>query len=84
MHAHHAQNLFVLRSLQLFLNPEREIRAGMDLYTDDTRASRLQGKGRRFYLSQSIGPAVAGSARHAPPPLMCKTATPQKESNYYY
>ena len=37
--------------------------------TDDTRASRLQVKGRRWYLGQNIGPAVAGSAGPAPPPL---------------
>ena len=37
--------------------------------TDDTRASRLQAKGRRRYLSQNFGPAVAGSAGPAPPPL---------------
>ena len=30
--------------------------------TDDTRASRLQVMGRRCYLSQNIGPAVARSA----------------------
>ena len=40
------------------------------IYTDDTRASRLQAcKGRRSYLSQNIGPAVAWSAGPAPPPL---------------
>ena len=37
--------------------------------TDDTRAFRLQLKGRRWYLSQNIGPAVTGSAKPAPPPL---------------
>ena len=29
--------------------------------TDDTRASRQQAKGRRCYLSENIGPVVAGS-----------------------
>ena len=37
--------------------------------TDNTQTSRLKAKGRRCYLSQNIGPAVAGSARLAPPPL---------------
>ena len=38
--------------------------------TDDTRASRLQAKGCRCYLSQNIGPVVARSAGPAPPPLL--------------
>ena len=38
--------------------------------TDDTRASHLQVKGQRCYLSQNIGLAVAGSAGPAPPPLV--------------
>ena len=37
--------------------------------TDDIRASRQQAKGWRCYLSQNIGPAVAGSAGPPPPPL---------------
>ena len=31
--------------------------------------SRLQAKGRQHYLSQNIGPAIAGFARSAPPAL---------------
>ena len=50
------------------LRLERDIRAGM-ICTDDTRTFRLQAKGRRPYLSQNIGPAVAGSAGPVPPPL---------------
>ena len=43
------------------LRPDRTfVRAW--ICTDDTRASRLQAKGRRCYLSQNIGPAVTGSA----------------------
>ena len=38
--------------------------------TDDTLASRLQAKDRRCYLSQNIGPAVAGSAGPAPLPAI--------------
>ena len=51
------------------LRPDRDIHAGMDLYRRDMRTSRLKAKGRRCYLSQKIGPAVAGSAGPAPPPL---------------
>ena len=40
--------------------------------TEDMRASCLQAKGRRSYLSQNIGPAVAGSAGLAPLPLLVK------------
>ena len=41
--------------------------------TDDTRASRLQAKGRRCYLSQNIGLAVPGSAG---PTLQCLMISP--------
>ena len=37
--------------------------------TDDTWASCQQAIGRRYYPSQNIGPAVAGSAGPAVPPL---------------
>ena len=36
---------------------------------DDTRTSRLKAKGWKCYLSQNIGPAVAGPTGPAPPPL---------------
>ena len=49
------------------------VRAGM-ICIDDTRASRLQAKGRRWYLSQNIGPAVAESAGPAPPPPVEETS----------
>ena len=52
----------------LFLRPDRDVCAGMDLYRRYA-ASRLQAKGRRCYLSQNIGLAVSGSAGPAPPPL---------------
>ena len=54
------------------LRPDRDVHAGMDLYgrhTGFSPASRHQAKGRRYYLSQNIGPAVAGSAGPAPAPL---------------
>ena len=38
--------------------------------TDDRQASHRQAKGRRYYLSQNIGPVVPRSAGPAPPPLM--------------
>ena len=41
------------------------------------RASRPQAKDRRCYLSQNIGPAVAGSAGPAPPPLLLLSQTGQ-------
>ena len=69
MRGHHAQNLLVLKSPQLSFMSDREVRAGGRLCADDTQASRLQANGRRCYLSQNIGPAVAVSARPAPPPL---------------
>ena len=59
MCGHRAQNLLVLRSPQLSLRPDRDIRAGMDLYV------RHGG----YYLSQNIGPVIAGSAGPALPPL---------------
>ena len=40
--------------------------------TEDTRAFHLEAKGRRCYLSQNIGPAVAGSAGPAPLPLLVR------------
>ena len=35
----------------------------------DMRVSRLQAKGRQHHLSENVGPAIAGSARHGPPAL---------------
>ena len=35
----------------------------------DMRVSRIQAKGRQHHLSQNIGPAIARSARPAPPAL---------------
>ena len=35
----------------------------------DMRVFRLQVKGRQHYLSQNIGPAIAGSAGPVPPAL---------------
>ena len=49
-----------------FLRPDRDVRT----CTDNRRASRLQTKVQRCYLGQNIGPAVAGSAGPAPPPLI--------------
>ena len=66
MCGHCAQNLLVLRSS--LLRPDRDIRVGMDLYRR-CAGFCLQVKGQRCYLSQNIGPAVAGSAGPAPPPL---------------
>ena len=40
--------------------------------TEDTRASRLEAKGRRCYLSQNISLAVARSAGPAPLPLLVR------------
>ena len=39
------------------LHPDRDVRAGMEL----SRTIRGQAKGRRCYLTQNIGPAVAES-----------------------
>ena len=44
--------------------------------TDDTQASRQQAKGRRYYLSQNIGPVVPGSAGPTPPPLILQLDNP--------
>ena len=52
--------------------------------TDDMRASRQQANGRRCYLSQNIGPAVAGSAGPAPPPLVLYTCTIFNKSSACY
>ena len=52
--------------------------------TDDPRASRQQAKGRRCYFSQNIGPAVAGSAGPAPPPLVLYTCTIFNKSSACY
>ena len=54
MCGYRAQNLLVLKSPQL---------------SDDTWTSRLKAKGQRYYLSQNIGTAVAGSAGPAPQPV---------------
>ena len=51
------------------IRPDGDVRMGMDLYSICTRATRLQAKGWRCYLSQNIGLAVAGSAGPTPPPL---------------
>ena len=40
--------------------------------TEDMWASRMQAKGRRCYLSQNIGPAIARSAGPAPPVLLIR------------
>ena len=58
---HRAQNLLVLTSPQLcYVQTVTFVRAW--ICTDDTRTSRLKAKGRWSYLSQNIGPEVAGSA----------------------
>ena len=57
-----------LRNSFFYVRTVTSVRAW--IYTDDTGASRLQAKGRRCYLSQNFGPAVAGSAERAPPPLL--------------
>ena len=41
-------------------------------FADDLHLSRLQERGRRHHLSQSIGPAVAGSAG----PARCPSVVP--------
>ena len=47
---------------------DREVRAGQ-ICVGDMRVSLLQAKGRQHYLSENIGPAIAGSARPALPAL---------------
>ena len=50
------------------LRPDRDVRAGMDLYrryADFSPAS----KGSAMLPQSNIGPAVAGSAGPSPPPL---------------
>ena len=61
--------LLILRSPQISFISGSYIRTAR-ICTDDTQASRLQVKGRQYYLSQNIGPAVARSAGPAPPPLL--------------
>ena len=71
MHGNHAQNLLLksqVSATRFYIRTVTFVRAW--ICTDDMRASRLQAKGRRYYLSQNIGPAVAGSAGPAPPPLV--------------
>ena len=48
------------------LRPDRDVCTGDK---GDTRVSCRQAMDQRCYLSQNIGPVVAGSARPAPPPL---------------
>ena len=55
-------------------NPPWE-RAGMDLYGRHAGFSPAS-KGRRYYLSQNIGPVVPGSAGPGPPPLMLQLENP--------
>ena len=59
----------ILRSPQLSFTSGPQVRAGMDLYRQYVGISPAS-KGRRCYLSVNIGPAVAGSAGPAPPPLI--------------
>ena len=67
MCGHHAQNLLVLRSPQLFLlRPDHNICAGMDLYRQYAGLSPASGTAA---FSQNIGPVVTWSARPAPLPL---------------
>ena len=71
MCGHRAQtyDLLILRSPQLSFTSGPQVRAGMDLYRRYVGISPAS-KGRRCYLSQNIGPAVAGSAGPAPPSLI--------------
>ena len=57
-------------SSKLSLHPDPVTFERAWICTDDTRASRLQAKTRGCYLTRNIGPAVAGSARPAPPLLL--------------
>ena len=62
------QNLLVLRSLQL--SCRREVRVSLyRSYLHERHVPDVKEKGRRPYLSQNIGSAVAGSAGSVPPPL---------------
>ena len=63
-----AQNLLVLRSLQL--SCRREVRVSLyRSYLHECHVPDVKEKDRRPYLSQNIGSAVAGSAGSVPPPL---------------
>ena len=68
MCSHRAQ-LLVLGSRSFLLRPDRAF-VPARICTEDKRASHLQAKGWRCYLSQNIGPAIAASAETAPPPLL--------------
>ena len=74
MCGHRAQNLLILRSPQLSLSPDLDVRAGMDLYV------RHGG----YYLSQNIGPAIAGSAGPAPAPLTVPSVRYTLESEHRF
>ena len=66
-----AQNLLILRSPHLsFTCGSTMTFVWAWICVDDTRASCLKAKGRRYYLSKNICPAVSGSAGPAVPPLM--------------
>ena len=49
---------------------DRDVRASMDLYGRHAGFSPATKRSAIYYLSQNIGPAVAGSAGLAPPPLL--------------
>jgi len=81
MCGHSAQNLLVLRSPQLpFTSGPAPVSADMDLYRRYMGFSPAS-KGLAMLSQSKIGPAVAGSAGPAPPPLRSRKDATTENGN---